>query len=114
MGYYTDHTITLKQGEVAHDKKEEIRKALDEISDGYNFENNSDGGELEITLWDAKWYSHEEDMRELSKKYPDLVFQIKGEGEESGDLWIEYYKNGKMQEAPAKIVYDDFDETKLA
>ena len=60
-----------------------------------------------------KWYDHDKDMRIISTKFPDVVFILKGEGEESGDLWIKYYKNGKMQGSTAKVVYEEFDESKL-
>lgn len=62
---------------------------------------------------EVKWYSHEEDMRSFSKLHPTILFQLSGEGEDSGDIWTEYYLNGKMQRCEAKITYDPFDETKL-
>jgi hypothetical protein len=52
-------------------------------------------------------------MRKVSKHYPDLVFKLSGEGEESGDVWVEYYKNGKMQRCSTKITFDEYDESKL-
>ena len=60
-----------------------------------------------------KWYDHDEHMRSVSKKYPDLLFTLSGEGEESGDLWVKYYKGGKCQVELAKIEYGKFDTTKL-
>lgn len=60
-----------------------------------------------------KWYHHEEDMRAYSKKFPDVVFTINGEGEESGDVWVKYFKNGKMQKEVAEIQLAPFDEGKL-
>lgn len=61
----------------------------------------------------SKWYEHEGDMRGMSKKFPHVLFTLKGEGEESGDLWAKYFLNGKMQAAKAQIVIEPFDKTKL-
>ena len=52
-------------------------------------------------------------MREYSKRHPKTVFKLIGTGEEAGDMWIEYYLNGKMQRTVAKIVFDDYDQNKL-
>ena len=63
---------------------------------------------------ECKWYEHDRDMREFSRNYPEVLFILKGAGEESDDLWISYYKNGKCQSEKGKIVYEPFDETKLS
>jgi hypothetical protein len=44
---------------------------------------------------------------------PDVLFTLSGEGEESGDIWRKYYKNGKCQTTAAVIQLDDFDERLL-
>lgn len=59
------------------------------------------------------WYEHEKDMRAMSEKFADVLFTLRGEGEEGGDIWVKYFLNGKMQVAQAKFVIDDFDESKL-
>lgn len=61
----------------------------------------------------CKWYQHEEDMVRFSKEYPDTVFELTGEGEDAGDLWRKYFKNGKVQVCDAIITYPPFDESKL-
>lgn len=60
----------------------------------------------------CKWYESFDDLKEFSKKFPDNVFQLDIEGED-GEKCRAYFKNGKCQEAPAIITYDEFDETKL-
>lgn len=62
----------------------------------------------------CKWYEHEEDMKQLSLKFPDVLFTLRGEGEESGDVWVKYFKEGKMQISKAEIKLEPFDAAKLA
>lgn len=59
------------------------------------------------------WYDHEEQMKFFSLKYPDILFTLHGEGEDSGDVWMKYFKAGKMQVAKAKITFDEFDERSM-
>lgn len=66
-----------------------------------------------IGFREVKWYAMEEDMKTYSKQYPDVLFSVFQEGEENGHLVKYYFKNGKMQKCPAKIIYDEFDESKL-
>ena len=62
---------------------------------------------------ECKWYSHKNDMLILSNKFRDVLFELSGEGEESGDVWKEYYKNGLMQRCEAALVYPEFNESKM-
>ena len=61
----------------------------------------------------CKWYDHDSDLKEFSKKYPTWLFTLSGEGEEAGDMWRKYYLNGRCQEAKAQINYSPFDMDKL-
>lgn len=45
----------------------------------------------------VKWYDHEEHMARYSKRYPNVVFVLDGEGEESGDIWRKWFKGGQIQ-----------------
>ena len=62
----------------------------------------------------CKWYDHDKQMREISKKYPETIFILEGEGEESGDIWKKYYLNGKCQVAKAEVIIPEFDETAVS
>jgi hypothetical protein len=61
----------------------------------------------------TKWYEHNEDMRAMSDEFPEVHFELFGDGEESGDTWYAHYVNGCMQFCPATITYEDFDPGKL-
>lgn len=91
-----------------------------------NFEVDSDDGLFEevhedcilyltkyIGFREIKWYRMKEDMKAYSTRYPTVRFSVHQEGEENGHLVQYYFKNGKMQECPAQIVYAPFDESKL-
>jgi hypothetical protein len=109
MGYYTNFKISIHKNEkqTANDL-EVFQLMLERETDGYTFDNY--GGKLSTN---GKWYDFDENMAAVSKKFPHITFLLEGEGEEAGDLWKRYYKNGKRQECPARIVYDEFDESKL-
>ena len=59
------------------------------------------------------WYNHENDMKELSILYPEVVFKLRGFDEQSGDSWVKYFKNGKMQIGYTEIIRPPYDENKL-
>lgn len=104
MGYYTAHELEIISGD-HHSIIEQLRQECENA----RFALDEDGNTQES----CKWYECDEEMKEFSKKYPDAIFVMSGEGEEAGDLWKTYYKNGKMQHCEAVITYEHFDETKL-
>jgi hypothetical protein len=109
MGYRTNYTLSVKNDD--NPKVADFDKWLEtkpQFESGYNVTDFFEG-EAEA----CKWYGHTEDMIKMSLQFPDLIFQLKGEGEEPEDIWIKYYKNGKVQICHAKITFDEYDETKL-
>ena len=100
MGYYTRYSI--KHDEINPAVTDVIDEALEKIWDGYSpFDE------------ECKWYEHEDDMKEFSKRFPNVLFTLSGEGEEAGDIWKKYFKNGKVQVSKARIIVDDFEESEL-
>ncbi len=98
MSYYTEYTLSAKGGNINY---EEVQKKLEEISGcKIKFDRN----------YPCKWYRHEKDMKVISKIYPDILFILEGIGEESEDMWMKYFKNGKMQVCKAEIVFPAFNE----
>lgn len=102
MGYNTRYTLSIIEGYADED---EINQRMGEIS-GYASDFFS--GDME-----CKWYSHKEDMKTLSLEYPSVLFLLEGEGEDTGDMWRWYFRNGKDQYIKAKITFDAFDENEL-
>ena len=110
MGYYTRYELTVSSNadtdayegqdviETFREECEEAMRALDV------------GG---VSLDDTKWYSHEKDLRKFSLNFPDVVFTLEGEGEESGDIWKKYFQDGLMQKCEAIISFDKFNKLKL-
>lgn len=119
MGYYTEYTLSVFGTEkdasgvirMTDQIPSDIEAQIDlEIAKMNVF---SDGNIQDAYTANETWYSHEEDMRLLSEKFPNVVFWLNGAGEGYEDLWQKFFLNGHMQEAYAKIIYDDFDMTKL-
>lgn len=100
MGYYTLHRLEIIEG---NDHITDYEKEIGELSD-YRTSTFKDS---------IKWYDHKEHMLSYSKFHPKTLFKLFGEGEESGDLWQEYYLNGKMQRIVGRIIFDEYDKSKL-
>ena len=99
MGYYTRHQLTIVSGnDYTTDYETEITESTD-YSD--LFEDS------------IKWDDCENDMKEYSKRHPNVVFLIDGEGEESLDVWKAYFKDGKMFKTKAVMTFEDFTMDKL-
>lgn len=116
MGYRTDYKLKVDNtlGIPLVTQKEYILEQLAQLDEYWDFDNYDPITDcLEFSLNETSWYDHEEDMKVLSKNVPDVLFELYGEGQESGDLWYKYFKNGKMQYCPGKVVFDDYDESKL-
>lgn len=98
MGYYTDYNLSF---DTSIDERQEVFDYIDETFGEYIDE---DG------YTNSKWYHHVDNMRNVSIKFPDVLFTLSGEGEDNGDLWKKYFKNGKVQACYAEIVYPEFNE----
>ena len=97
MGYYTDYDFSNNRADV-----------IEKIEEASSYGKSSDGA-----YYGIKWYDWCDDMKEVSKKFPDEYIHISGVGEENGDQWKAVFKDGKYLCNQARIVIDDFDLTKL-
>ena len=108
MGYYTYYKLTWEHaddvtygriGEYICDHPDTVGRAVD-----------TDGESQEEPV---KWYEHMRDMRAMSAEFPGVLFTLHGEGEEAGDLWRSYFRDGKGYSIGAVITYPEFDEAQL-
>lgn len=103
MGYCTNYSLSVTNG-----SEDLIGKLIESCEDArYAIESNGE------TYDSTKWYESDNDLKRFSKKHPETLFILSGEGEENGDIWKAYFKNGKMHTIKAQIVFDTFDESKL-
>ncbi len=109
MGYYTKFDLTIHEGVV---NLQEVKTALDGIM-GNSASNFILDADLIFGDDTMTWYKHDEDCATLSLKFPGVVFKLHGDGEESGDQWNSYYKDGLCQICRIVPAYPDYDPKKL-
>jgi len=97
MGYYTRYSLSAKSDIIEH----------------FCIENENAAYAL-IEESECKWYDHERELREFSKLHPDELFVLEGHGEEQGDDWKKYFRNGLMQKCKGEIVYEEFKPLKMS
>lgn len=105
MGYYTSYKLSVLEG----GDEEQLIKEFREDSDGAEYAIDEDG----YTNESCKWYDSKSDLLKFSVKRPEAIFCLEGEGEENGDVWKLYVKDGHFQECRAKMVFPEFDRAKL-
>jgi hypothetical protein len=111
MGYATTYSLKwdCKKSKTTWDEvSDEIRLRQDAGTDFF-YAVDSEG----CTTDSCKWYDHEKEVAQFSTIYPDVLFELSGEGEDSGDIWKKYFKNGKMQLCSAEMTFPPFDESKM-
>jgi hypothetical protein len=116
MGYYTNFSLKVhlliggKVADLVDDAPlEAVIKDLRARNENAAFALDDNG----FTEERCKWYDYAVDMGLFSLKYPNILFTLSGEGEESGDIWKAYFLNGKMQLAKAEVQIAPFDPEKL-
>jgi len=82
MGYYTYFSLSY------HGTPED-EEALQNFQPGKEFAFPEGIKELidESQDTDWKWYGWEEDMKKLCKLFPNILFILDGDGEDSDDMW---------------------------
>lgn len=140
MGYITEYKLTITEpkprepGPTLAEVTEKIERAGFELPPGFEITRqpdrltkaidfvDQDTGEFcgyplrealdqETDSW--KWYEYERDMLKLSSQHPGVLFTLHGDGEESGDLWIHYFLDGRGYRENLVITFPPFDPERL-
>lgn len=60
------------------------------------------------------WYECNIDLVEFSKKFPKVLFELRGNGSTFPDVWVTFFKGGKYsKELEAEIKYPKFEKSYL-
>lgn len=108
MGYYTEYNVTITG---AGNANRAIKIAEDELKLGRHDYQVFEGG-LITFYCHGKWYGWREELTAVSAKFPNLLFEIEGDGEDSDDFWKARIKNGECEIVKGKIVYPGFQRIK--
>lgn len=110
MGYHSDFFIITKPAV----KNLSLSKFYKEILSDEDFLTDDKG---KCTIYDRKWYCCNDEVRELSLIYKDVLFIVKRYGQDLGDREIIFTKNGYqyVERVRTKKIkpMDIFVETKL-
>ena len=123
MGYYTAFEVTIEkidpktftptwpkdQHKMPDNSEipEELADRMHEICEDLEFDR------IDAFTGFAKWYDWEEELKELSKDYPEFMFTVEGSGEDAPDFWICWIINGKSQFERKELMHEPFNPKKL-
>ena len=127
MGYLTDFTLKVEKSDsktkicdivnaMAELQKENANifyLFTDYINHEVKYPLDFDCKAFEMFCHKAKWYEHDLDMADQSKKFPDVIFRLECKGEERDALWEVYYQNGKKAVCEAKVIFPTFNPDDL-
>lgn len=105
MGYHTRYSLEV-DSEYRHEIIELLLAKVD-FARTVLQPNGKSTGEF------ASWHKHDIDLIKLSKKFPEVLFTLSGEGEDSNDMWKLYVLGGKSYKQKAVIFIPAFDKSKL-
>lgn len=112
MGYLTKYKIEIIDGDLEDFERQLIEKkycTLEQLisreisnSPNANFFNES-----------TKWYDSIKKMEKFSEKHPRATFLLYGDGEDQGDTWKAYFRNGNSVKLVPELVWPEFNESML-
>ena len=98
MSYRTEFSLKVQDGPTTED----VARYLAEHQ---RLESLAGHRREDADTWDAlltgglplAWYNEEACLKAVSRHWPEAVFTLRGNGDDQGDLWVKYFKGGRMQ-----------------
>lgn len=111
MSHYMT-TYELKVQNVQKDRFQELLNVLrdmsivdDVLDEGDYYEKPKDA--IFYASNESTWDDHDQDMLSISKQFPEMIFKLKGDGQDREDMWETYYHDGLKEECRAVIQYPE-------
>ena len=104
MGYYTNICMGIHP-EPNQEDELKIMRAVASLMDKVPEDQIGDNDALWCLDDAVKWYDRINDMIEVSHRFPEYTFVLDGEGEDSDDIWREFYHNGEWEGIEAQIIF---------
>ena len=95
MGYYTYFTL-----DVTPDTPEQLPALFEQITD-YSFSNIGNDS--------IKWYDVDSNMCDISRRFPNHIFTLHGNGKDFDDKWQAVYVNGQFSKVYAELIFPTID-----
>ena len=109
MGYDTNYELKIEGTECLNPIEEfDLRKVLGELLW------HPPKGDITLIYFEGTYYNIKDQLKELAKKYPTLVFDLNGDGENQGDIWRLLIKGDKscLKRLPPVTIDISLDELK--
>lgn len=110
MGYRTKYSLSVRniKSEQRFNELVQFLKNKDiihyAVCDGEYFEDSNEA--LFACFEDVKWYDHVDQMITVAEKFPEMYFQLEGQGEETGDFWRMYFHDMDIETCLGEVVYE--------
>ena len=96
MGYLTNFSLEMKKDSRTKESFFEILKTFSEMK-GFSYIYKCNKEEIkkayqdedfyELYIGEWKWYECETELEKIGRKFPNVLFKLKGEGENREDVW---------------------------
>ncbi len=90
MGYDTFYNVNIISF------NEEERNAVREEIARAAFDERAKSSDVDYGF-EAHWYDHDDDLKAIAKRHPDVIIEVSGDGEDPNDIWASRYHGDRSE-----------------